>query len=166
MLLLRTTDANSTAPHPFQPLPLKARHPERLLPRHQPVLEAVIQPPRVLPVDLAVHAEVLDLASKLGRELGCVEARDEVDAARTGEELVVEHVDIVAENGAQAHPGDDDALLWVGLAGGGGAGGGGAGGPALPPGSWQRKRCECVRACDREDVHTFVLAGRKDVNTA
>mmetsp|Transcript_20756 Transcript_20756/g.45485 ORF Transcript_20756/g.45485 Transcript_20756/m.45485 type:complete len:317 (+) Transcript_20756:689-1639(+) len=92
---------------------LQARVDQGLLAAHHCVLEAVIIAALALPVDEALAIEVLDLPGKLGGELRCVKAVDHVDTALASEQLVVEGVNVVTEDGADTHTGDDNALAGV-----------------------------------------------------
>lgn len=88
---------------------------DRLLPAHEAVSQAVIQAPIVLPINVAIGREPTDLTAESGGELGRVETIDRLHAALAGEEAVVVDVDVVAEDGDEAHSSDDDSLLRISL---------------------------------------------------
>lgn len=93
---------------------------EGLLAGNNAVAEAIVKAAVIFAVNVAVGAEATNLATESSRELGGVEAVDEADAGLTGEELVVVGVDVVAEDGNEAHAGDNHALFGVFFALGGG----------------------------------------------
>ena len=113
-------DANLGLVHALDDIVGEARVHQRLVARDERVLEAVVHAARVLLVDDALVVKVGDLRGELGGEVGGVEAVDHLDPRGSREELVVELVVVVAEAGHEAHAGDHDALLGVGLAGHGG----------------------------------------------
>lgn len=102
---------------------------ESLLGSDNAVAQAIVEPPVVLPVDVPLRREPVDLPGEAGGELGGVEAVDRADPALAGKQLLVVGVDVVAEDGDEARPGDDDALLRVPLPPRGGGGGNGGGRP-------------------------------------
>lgn len=88
---------------------------ERLLAGDNAVAQAIVEPPVVLPVDVPLRREPADLPGEASGELGGVEAVDRADPALPGEQLLVVGVDVVAEDGDEPSPGDDDPLPGVRL---------------------------------------------------
>lgn len=88
---------------------------ECLLPANDAVLNVIIHRPLLLPVDVPLRREVRDVAREPSGEVGDIEAVDEVNAALARKKTAVEDVDVVAEDGDDAHAGDHHSFLGVAL---------------------------------------------------
>ena len=105
-----------------------------LLPSHNAILQAIIKPPLVLPIDVTLRAKPTDLATESSRELGSIESINQADPTLAGEQFLVVSVDVVPEDGDESHSGDHDAFLRIRFAFGSGDGGWGGDECASPGG--------------------------------
>lgn len=87
-----------------------------LLPSNNAILQAIIKPTLVLPVDVTLRAKPADLSAEPSRELGRIEPIDRADPTLAGEQFLVVSVDVVPEDGDETHPGYHDAFLRIRLA--------------------------------------------------
>lgn len=86
-----------------------------LLPSDDTISEAVVEPLIILRVYIAGRGEAPYLSGNAGRELRRVETIDQRDPALAGEELLIVHIHVIAEDGRDPHSRDDHPLLWIHL---------------------------------------------------
>lgn len=84
-----------------------------LLPTDDTISEAVVEPLIILGVYIAGRGEAPYLSGNAGRELRRVETVDQLDSALAGEELLIVHIHVIAEDGDDPHSRDDHPFLWI-----------------------------------------------------
>lgn len=88
---------------------------QRTLATDQAIPQTVIQAAIVFAIDVTASTEPPNLSGEFRGELGDVEPVDDVNTARPRQELVVEHVHVVPEDGHQPHARDHHPLLRIRL---------------------------------------------------
>lgn len=101
----------------------KIRTLKSLLPSDNAVLQTIVKPALILPIDVTFGAKPADLTTESSRELGGIESINQADSTLTGKQFLVIGIDVVPKYGDEAHTGNHNPFLRICLAFGSGNGG-------------------------------------------